>query len=374
MRLRFLVVAFTLGAAARAGAQAAPGPSIVVDRVVGVVGNKPILASQVDEDLFSRQAQGVKLPEGDSAAMAVLRLQVLNDLINQELLVQEALRDTSIKVTDQEVVARVEAQIKRVRAGFTSELDYRNELKKAGFGTPEEYRRWLMEQQRRAALQEALMTSLRDQQKLKPVAPTEAQMRDVLRDPEGRARQAARHHLVPPDRRGPAAGLRRQGPGAAVGRFDRLCASAGGGLRHRGPALQHGPGLARTGRLAGLAPARAAPVSRFREGGLRVEGRRDFQPGRDRVRLPHHPGAARATRRDRRPPHPDHAGGHRRGCGDGARAGRHRGDRTAERRLDRLAPAGRSRLRGGARGHAGRHDAAAARLPGRPWPTPTPAP
>lgn len=179
MRLRSLVVALTLGAAARAGAQAAPpGPSIVVDRVVGIVGNKPILASQVDEDLFSRQAQGVKLPEGDSAAMAVLRLQVLNDLINQELLVQEALRDTTIKVTDQEVVARVEQQIKRVRAGFTSELDYRNELKKAGFGTPEEYRRWLMEQQRRAALQEALMTSLRDQQKLKPVAPTEAQMRE----------------------------------------------------------------------------------------------------------------------------------------------------------------------------------------------------
>ena len=179
MRLRFLVVALTLGAAARVGAQAAPpGPSIVVDRVVAVVGNKPILASQVDEDLFSRQAQGVKIPEGDSAAMQALRVQVLNDLINQELLVQEALRDTTIKVTDQEVVARVEAQIKRVRAGFTSELDYRNELKKAGFGTPEEYRRWLMEQQRRGALQEALMTSLRDQQKLKPVAPTEAQMQE----------------------------------------------------------------------------------------------------------------------------------------------------------------------------------------------------
>lgn len=179
MRLRSLVVALTLGAVARAGAQAvAPGPSIVVDRVVGVVGNKPILASQVDEDLFSRQAQGVKIPEGDSAAMQALRLQVLNDLINQELLVQEALRDTTIKVTDQEVVARVEAQIKRVRGGFTSELDYRNELKKAGFGTPEEYRRWLMEQQRRGALQEALMTSLRDQQKLKAVAPTEAQMRE----------------------------------------------------------------------------------------------------------------------------------------------------------------------------------------------------
>ena len=32
---------------------------VVVDQVVAVVGNRPVLASQVDEELFSRQAQGV---------------------------------------------------------------------------------------------------------------------------------------------------------------------------------------------------------------------------------------------------------------------------------------------------------------------------
>ena len=175
MRVPFLLAGLVFLAAAPAAAQ---GQSVVVDRVVAVVGNKPLLASQVDEDLFARQAQGVKLPEGDSAAMHALRLEVLNDLIDQELLVQEALRDTAIKVTDQEVEARVEQQVKRVRAGFTSEVDYRNELKKAGFGSPEEYRRWLTDQQRRLALQEALKNALRDQEKLKPVAPTEQQMRD----------------------------------------------------------------------------------------------------------------------------------------------------------------------------------------------------
>ena len=53
-----------------------------------------------------------------------------------------------------------------------------NNLKKAGFETPEDYRRWLTEQQRRTALHDALMQSLRDQEKLKPVSPTEQQMRD----------------------------------------------------------------------------------------------------------------------------------------------------------------------------------------------------
>jgi peptidyl-prolyl cis-trans isomerase SurA len=182
-RVSFSLACLLLLAAAPAAAQ---GESIVVDRVVAVVGNKPLLASQLDEALFSQQALGTKLPEGDSAAMHALRLTALDQLIDQELMVQEAMRDTSIKVTDQEVVARVEQQVKRVRQGFTSEVDYRTELKKAGFGSPEEYRRWLTEQQRRIALEEALKTSLRERDKLKPVAPTEQQMREFYEVQKGK--------------------------------------------------------------------------------------------------------------------------------------------------------------------------------------------
>ena len=40
-----------------------PDSVVVVDRVLAVVGNRPVLASQVDEELFSRQAQGMKLPD-----------------------------------------------------------------------------------------------------------------------------------------------------------------------------------------------------------------------------------------------------------------------------------------------------------------------
>jgi peptidyl-prolyl cis-trans isomerase SurA len=174
MRGGVLLLACVLGTAAQAAAQAQQ--SVVVDHVVAVVGNKPILASQVDEDLFARQAQGTQVPSSDSGAMAALRTEILNDLIDQELVVQQALRDTSVKVTDQEVSTQVDAQIKKVRGGFTSEVDYRNELKKAGFDTPEEYRRWLTDQQRRMLLQQKLMESLRDRGKIKPVPPTEKQM------------------------------------------------------------------------------------------------------------------------------------------------------------------------------------------------------
>jgi peptidyl-prolyl cis-trans isomerase SurA len=157
---------------------------VVVDRVVAVVGNRPVLASQVDEELFSRQAQGVDLPTAPEQLDAVRR-EVVSSIVDEELLVQQAARDTAIQVTDQEVADGVEQQVRKVRGNFTSEVDYRNELKKAGFQTPEEYRRWLTDQQRRAALQNRLIDGLRSSGKLKPVAPTEQEMRKFFEQQKG---------------------------------------------------------------------------------------------------------------------------------------------------------------------------------------------
>ena len=150
--------------------------TLVVDRVVAVVGNRPVLASQVDEEIFSRQSQGAKVPTTPEGLNGV-RHQIVSSIIDEELLVQQAQRDTSIKVTDEEIASGVEEQVRKVRSNFTSEVDYRAELKKAGFQTPEEYRRWLTDQQRRAAFQNRLIEKLRTDGKLKPVAPTEKEMR-----------------------------------------------------------------------------------------------------------------------------------------------------------------------------------------------------
>ena len=112
-----------------------------VDRVVAVVGDAPILASQLEEETYQRRTQSPPLPPGPEALRAFCQ-EVLTDLINTELMVQVAERDTTIKVTDQEVADGVEQQIRNVRSKFSSELDFRSELQRAGFATPEEYRRW----------------------------------------------------------------------------------------------------------------------------------------------------------------------------------------------------------------------------------------
>ena len=153
---------------------------MVVDKVLAVVGNRPVLASQVDEEIFSR-SQGQSLPT-EPEAIAALRKEVLLSIVDEELLVQKAQRDTSIQVTDKEIADGVEEQMRKVRANFTSEVDYAAELKKAGFETPEEYRRWLTDQQRRAAYQNRMIEKLRSDGKLKPVPPTEPEMRAYFDD------------------------------------------------------------------------------------------------------------------------------------------------------------------------------------------------
>ncbi|HZM26885.1 MAG TPA: peptidylprolyl isomerase [Gemmatimonadales bacterium] len=155
-----------------------------MDKVVAVVGNRPILASQVDEEIFSRQSQGLKLPTSPEGIEA-LRKQVVQGIIDDELLVQEAERDTTIKVTDQEIADGVEEQIKKIRSNFSSEFEYASELRKAGFQTPDEYRRWLTDQQRRAALQNRLVEERRGSGKLKPVIPTEREMREYFDQQKG---------------------------------------------------------------------------------------------------------------------------------------------------------------------------------------------
>ncbi|MGZ8391843.1 MAG: peptidylprolyl isomerase [Gemmatimonadales bacterium] len=167
----------------RSDAMVAPtnDTSFTVDRVLAIVGNRPVLASQVEEEIFSRASQGAKLPT-DPEALEAIRLQVVGSIIDEELLVQQAQRDTAITVTDEEIASGVEEQVKKVRGNFTSELDYRAELQKAGFQTPEEYRRWLTDQQRRAAFQNRLIEKLRADGKLKAVSPTEKEMKQFFED------------------------------------------------------------------------------------------------------------------------------------------------------------------------------------------------
>src|SRR6476620_11041543 len=180
--LMLLAVGTAAGLSAQDSTVAAAPPqdtTFVVDRVVAVVGNRPVLASQVDEELFSRQSQGVKIPT-DSQGLGQVRQQIVSSIIDEELLVQQAQRDTSIKVTDEEIASGVEEQVRKVRGNFGSELEFASELKKAGFQTPEEYSRWLTDQQRRVAYHNRLIEKFRSDFFFNDTATTEKEMKQFF--------------------------------------------------------------------------------------------------------------------------------------------------------------------------------------------------
>jgi peptidyl-prolyl cis-trans isomerase SurA len=148
----------------------------VIDRIAAVVGDSVIPESRIAEEINVFRQQGGELPT-DSAGMNALRRDILERLINQTLLLQAALRDTMIMVSEAELQAAVDRAMREVRGQFASELEFRQQLETSNFGSPEEYRRWLADQQRREILRNQLMQRLQEQQQLTPLAPTEAELR-----------------------------------------------------------------------------------------------------------------------------------------------------------------------------------------------------
>jgi len=107
------LVALVLAAGVASG-QSVTTPPQFIDRVVAVVGSTPILASQVEEQFIMARSQGGKVPE-DSAGRLAVRRQILENMVDEELLVQQAQRDTSIRLTEQEIQDQVEKTVQENR-------------------------------------------------------------------------------------------------------------------------------------------------------------------------------------------------------------------------------------------------------------------
>ncbi len=173
----------------------APGPSdaqeaqyVEVDRILAVVGTVPITASRIQEEIQLYRSQGGEVPT-DSAGLRAFEKNVLEQLISNEILVQAALRDTAVKVTDQEVQAATDQAMREIRDQFLSSLDYERQLREAGFGSSEEYRLWLQEQKRRELLRGMLLQVAQQRGELTPLAPTERELRAYFEETRGQRDQ-----------------------------------------------------------------------------------------------------------------------------------------------------------------------------------------
>ncbi len=95
----------------------------VVDQIIGVVGNNIILKSEIEEMFIQQQAQGIT-SEGD------MKCEILEDFLIDKLLVAEALLDTDIVVTDNQINQNLDGRLQMFISHFGSEKEVENYFKK----------------------------------------------------------------------------------------------------------------------------------------------------------------------------------------------------------------------------------------------------
>jgi peptidyl-prolyl cis-trans isomerase SurA len=150
------------------------GP-IALDGIVAVVGDQPITRFDLRERVLGKiQQKTVPEPANEKEA-AALDSATLSDMIEEELLVQKA-NDLKITVTDADVAPLLDRQIRETRARFQTETEYRTALQQAGLGTPEEYRKYLLEQYRRRYTLERTVAKLKQDGKIVPLNVTDAEV------------------------------------------------------------------------------------------------------------------------------------------------------------------------------------------------------
>ena len=95
----------------------------VVDQIVAVVGNNIILKSEIEEMFRDQQAQGIT-SEGD------MKCEILEKFLIDKLLVAEALIDTDIVVTDNQINQNLDGRLQQFITHFGSEKEVENYWKK----------------------------------------------------------------------------------------------------------------------------------------------------------------------------------------------------------------------------------------------------
>lgn len=125
-------LAWGLPLAGQAGAEANPGAEQLVDRIIAIVGDSAILMTELDQGILLMEAQGWRRPT-DEASLLETRMQILDQLINEQLLIQDAAHDTTIVIDPQELDSAVDQEIEAQVARVGTQRLFQQALQKQGF-------------------------------------------------------------------------------------------------------------------------------------------------------------------------------------------------------------------------------------------------
>jgi peptidyl-prolyl cis-trans isomerase SurA len=145
-----LVAAVFAAAAAPLGAQQAPRTDRI-GHIVAVVGDSAILNFDIQQALVTREAQRQEPIPAEGPARAVAISEILEERIGELLLLQAALRDTTIRVGDEQVSRAVQAEVEQRQRALGGAAELEQALRASGL-TMQAFRDMLTQQERKRLL------------------------------------------------------------------------------------------------------------------------------------------------------------------------------------------------------------------------------
>jgi peptidyl-prolyl cis-trans isomerase SurA len=177
-----LLAAAIAGSTVAATAASAQQPAPRVDRVghvVAIVGDSAILNFDVQQAVIAYEAQsGERLPESGPARDQLVA-QVLEERIAELLLVQAALRDTLIRVNDEQINARIQQEIEQRQRTLGGQQQFEDALRASGM-TLQSFRDMMFQQERRRQLVQQFMSQAMRGRQPPPV--TDREMREAFEE------------------------------------------------------------------------------------------------------------------------------------------------------------------------------------------------
>lgn len=175
-----LVGALASPVAAQTAIVAGEDPELV-DRVVAVVGDSVILLTQIQDEMNRQAAAGAQFPTDPDSLRLVMRA-VLDELVDLQLLLQDAESDSLLTIPEEMVADSLENRIDAVKANFGTDEAFRTALEADGY-TEAEYRAQVRTQLYQGMLQQAYLQ--RRVSGGRPVVVTDAEMRETFEQQRG---------------------------------------------------------------------------------------------------------------------------------------------------------------------------------------------
>ena len=150
MRKLYLLLSFI---PAMGAASLAQGNKINADKIIGVVGNKIVLKSDVDERLLDMQRQGAEVPANGKCF-------VLQDLMGTKALVLQAEKD-SLPVSDEDVESDIDSKIRYYLNQYGSKDELEKIAGKTVYQLKEDMREPIKDQKLAVAMRNKIVGDIR---------------------------------------------------------------------------------------------------------------------------------------------------------------------------------------------------------------------